>query len=135
MSDSKQENEDNSIKRNQTHDDTNGKLVRKSDIVLLVVVLVIALVALGYVMLTKKPGARVQISIEGEVVEVFDLSKDREYQVTTEKGNNLIVIKGGEVSVTTADCPDKVCVNHTPIDDVGETIICLPHKLVVEIVE
>ncbi len=110
-------------------------LIKKSDIVLLVVVIVLALVTLTYVMSTKKPGAKVQISIDGKVEKTFSIDEDYEYQVTTDMGNNLVVIKDGNVAVHKADCPDKVCVNHVPIKNAGETIICLPHKLVVEIVE
>ena len=110
-------------------------IIKKSDIVLLVAILVIALITFAYIMLTKKPGATVEISVDGEVVESFDLSEDREYQVATDKGSNLVIIKDGMVDVIDADCPDKVCVNHVTIENVGETIICLPHKLVVEIVE
>lgn len=110
-------------------------IIKKSDIVLLVVILVVALIVLAYIMLTRKPGAKVQISIDGKVEKTFSLEEDYEYQVITDMGNNLIVIKDGVVDVTAADCPDRVCANHVPIKNVGETIICLPHKLVVEIVE
>jgi len=110
-------------------------IIKKSDIVLLVAILVIALITLACIMLTKKPGAKVQISIDGKVEKTISLDEDYEYQVTTDMGNNRIVIKDGVVDVTAADCPDKVCENHVTIKNVGETIICLPHKLVVEIVE
>ena len=43
------------------------------------------------------------------------------------------MVKDGKVSVTEADCPDKVCVNTGEISKSGDTIVCLPHKLVVEI--
>lgn len=113
----------------------NGKLIKKSDIILLASVILIAIFALTYIMSTRNPGARVKISIDGEVVETFELSEDREHQVTTEKGKNVIMIKNGNVDVIEADCPDKICVKHTNIKNAGETIICLPHKLVIEIVE
>ena len=32
-----------------------------------------------------------------------------------------------------SDCRNQVCVNHAPISRSGESIICLPHKLVVRI--
>lgn len=48
-------------------------------------------------------------------------------------GLNIIMIENGKVSVIDANCPDKICVEHKEIDSVGETIICLPHKLIVEI--
>lgn len=115
--------------------DANHKLIKKSDIILLVVILLVAVIGVSYIMSTKEPGGKVVISIDGEVIEEFQLSDDHEYQMVTDNGNNLIVIKAGVVDITEADCPDKVCVNHVPIENVGETIICLPHKLVVEIVE
>ena len=128
--------EDQELKNEENIEQYSGhKLVKASDIILLVVVLVVALIVIIYIMSTRKPGARVVISIDGEVIEEFDLSKDHEYQVVTGDGENQVVIKAGEVDITAADCPDKVCVNHVPIDNAGETIICLPHKLVVEIVE
>ena len=43
--------------------------------------------------------------------------------------------KDGSVTVQDADCPDKICEKHRAINRTGETIICLPHKLVVEIKE
>ena len=33
------------------------------------------------------------------------------------------------------NCPDKICVNHAAISKKGETIVCLPHKVVVEVVD
>jgi hypothetical protein len=32
-----------------------------------------------------------------------------------------------------ADCRDQICVHHIPISGSGESIICLPHKLVVTV--
>lgn len=46
--------------------------------------------------------------------------------------NTLKLSKSG-VSMEAADCPDQICVHHIPIKGGGESIICLPHKLVVEI--
>lgn len=46
---------------------------------------------------------------------------------------NLMTVSEAGVSVEAADCPDQICVHHIPIKGGGESIICLPHKLVVEI--
>ena len=32
-----------------------------------------------------------------------------------------------------ADCPDLICVHHKPISRQGESIVCLPHKVIVEV--
>lgn len=46
---------------------------------------------------------------------------------------NLFSVSDGSVRMEVADCPDQICVHHIPIKGGGESIICLPHKLVVEI--
>lgn len=46
---------------------------------------------------------------------------------------NLISVEGGTVVMEDADCADLICVHHKPIFSKGESIICLPHRLVVEI--
>lgn len=47
---------------------------------------------------------------------------------------NLLAVSGEYVWMEAADCRDQICVHHIPISDGGESMICLPHKLVVEIV-
>ena len=47
--------------------------------------------------------------------------------------HNILVIKDGRADMTDADCPDRICVNHRPVSQEGETIVCLPHKVVVEV--
>ena len=48
---------------------------------------------------------------------------------------NVVKISGGEVSVTEASCKNQVCVKHGSITHTGETIVCLPNRLVVRIVD
>lgn len=47
---------------------------------------------------------------------------------------NVILCQEGRVCVTEADCPDKICVHHKPVSAAGENIICLPHKVVIEMI-
>ena len=46
---------------------------------------------------------------------------------------NLISVIDGKITMEAADCRDQICVNHKPIMAERESIICLPHKLVIEI--
>ncbi len=48
-------------------------------------------------------------------------------------GYNLVSVRDGAVSVEAADCRDQICVRHKPISKAGESVICLPHRLIVEI--
>lgn len=63
------------------------------------------------------------------------LDTDATRTVTTSLGSNTIVVEGGQVRVSEADCPNHDCIDQGAIDEVGEQIVCLPHKLWVEIVE
>ena len=63
------------------------------------------------------------------------LNTEVTYTVETSEGTNDIVISGGKVDVVRADCDNQVCVEHDPIASAGEQIVCLPHGMVVEVVE
>ena len=77
----------------------------------------------------------VVVEIDGKNNAVFPLKKDRYYQVETKNGYNWINIEYGTVSVGEADCPKQICVHTKPISKPGETIVCLPHRVVVTIAE
>lgn len=63
------------------------------------------------------------------------LNTEVTYTVETSEGTNDVVISGGKVDVVRADCDNQVCVEHDPIASAGEQIVCLPHGMVVEVVE
>lgn len=111
----------------------NSKYISKADIILIVVLLLAGAAALLYYNTQRETGLMVQISVSGDVRETFSLARDTEYAVDTEYGYNLVVIRDETVYVVEADCVDKICVKHKPISNTGETIICLPHQLVVEV--
>ena len=46
---------------------------------------------------------------------------------------NLLVIKDGKAFVETATCRDGICAAHAPISREGESIVCLPHKVVITV--
>ena len=49
------------------------------------------------------------------------------------EGYNLLVIEGGKAFVKSASCPDGICSSHRAVSKDGESIICLPNKVVIEI--
>lgn len=80
------------------------------------------------------PDPVVNIYISGELHRSEPLSADCEFTVATELGSNTVRISNGAVSVTYADCPDKVCVHSGSISGGNIPIICLPHRLEIKIV-
>ena len=79
------------------------------------------------------PAARV--TIDGIEYGTYPLDVDVEERIELGDGEyNVFAIKDGTAYVTEASCPDQICVMHAHIKYNGETIACLPHKLVVEII-
>ena len=99
---------------------------------------VVALAAGGYAMLAGSAGTTASVYVDGELYETFDLASaviPYEVTVRTEKGYNILRISHGAIEVTEADCPGNDCVRQGKIHDSLLPIVCLPHKLVIEIDE
>lgn len=78
-------------------------------------------------------GDRVRVQLDGEVIGEYPLDED--ITVSLNGGTNTLVIKNGKACVSTAECPDKVCVRQGWVSRMGECITCLPNKLVIEVVK
>lgn len=102
-------------------------------ILILVVVLVAALLLLGLFVLPGQ-GDRVQVTVDGQVIATFPLSGETTYVIPGVEGTNTLVIKDGAAMVRVADCPDEICVRHQAISLVGQSILCLPHKVAVTVI-
>ena len=106
---------------------------------LIFIAAILAVVALGAAVLffLRGEGSTVQVEVDGTVIGTYPLSVDREVEIKTgENGEelNLLVIKDGKATVTAATCPDGICAAHRPISREGESIVCLPHKVVVTVI-
>lgn len=106
----------------------------KNDVIIIAIILVVIAVVFCIVQFGfTHRGNTVKVVINNEIKQEFNLNENRVYTIKTDKGFNRLIIKNGKASVTSADCPDKVCVHSKSISDVGESIICVPHKVVVEV--
>jgi len=109
-------------------------MFKKKDILLIAVVLLFALgMALAMGIGQGKSGGQIRIMVDGKEYGTYSLFENRIIEVENEYGYNKLVLKNGEVSMEKADCPDQYCVEHVPVSKANETIVCLPHKLVVEV--
>lgn len=108
--------------------------MKKKDIILIGTILLIALIS--YLVIhfrSNNTGNIVIVSVSGEIYGKYPLNENRIIDVNENKGHNRIVINDGKVYMEEADCPDKYCVSQGKISKTGEIIVCLPHKLSVEI--
>lgn len=75
---------------------------------------------------------------DGKLIKKISLNKEetKTYRIDTENGNfNILEVRKGCVSVIDADCPDKLCEKIECNSSKSLPIVCLPNRLVVEIVE
>lgn len=116
---------------------------KRNDVMLIVALLVIAgaffAVTRGGILVgsasaadASGPYAVVQ-NTEGEY-DVMPLSRDAEVTVVSSLGENRIKTSGGYVWIDEADCKNQICVQTGKVSRPGDTIVCLPHHLVVQVV-
>ena len=112
----------------------DNKTFKKNDLILIICLALASAVMLIGITLFSKDGATVVISVDGKTVKSFPLDTDTTYNIGGFHGStNILEIKDGKAHLTDASCPDKLCVNMGYISKEGQSIICLPNKVVVEI--
>lgn len=118
----------------------------KRKVICIIAVLCVVFFSLLCAILVKNSGGGNTACIysDGKLIKTIDLrnagdqtftvySEDSGYNVIEDSGYNVITVKDGSISVTDADCPDRICVMTAPISDGIQPIVCMPHKLVIRI--
>lgn len=106
---------------------------RRNDLLLIGGVLATALIGLVLYLALRVPGTTAVVLIDGKEVTRYPLDTPAQMTIQLEEQSNELVIRDGKAFITEANCPDRICVKHRGISHVGETIVCLPHKVVVRI--
>ncbi len=111
--------------------------MKKRDLIIIAGVVAVALIVFGifHLMNNKSSGLMLRVSQNGEVIRTLPLSQDHTETITSDLGSNTIVIKDRSARVESADCDNQVCVHSPAIQSPGETIACLPHRLILEIIQ
>ena len=105
----------------------------RSDIILIGTLLIVSLSVFLFMALNSKTGDRVVVSVGGRQVAEYSLAVDGVYYLNN--GTNVLVIKDGYAYMREATCPGfQDCVESGRISKVGQTIVCLPNQVIVEIV-
>ena len=111
--------------------------MKKNDIIILAIIVFVAVAGLVFTVLLRENGEDlvVRITVDGEDTDNFKLTSKTEKEITIKQGDkyNIIHVHDGEVDVTDANCRDLICVNTKKAVVDGDIIVCLPHKVVVEI--
>ena len=102
-------------------------------IILAGAVIVSAVTAL---LLGKAPAEKARIYQDGKLYDTVDLAAVTEpYTIEVDNNGrlNVIEVERGRIRMQSADCPDGTCVRTGWISGGVAPIVCLPHRLVIEL--
>lgn len=110
-------------------------MLKKIDVFILSILFILGLLLTGLIYFPKSSvGSHVVIRENGIVRQMLPLTSNTCVTIPCDNGGiNTIQVKDGAVSMIEANCADHICINHAPIHSSNESIICLPHRLTVEI--
>jgi hypothetical protein len=116
-----------------------NNIIKKCDIIIIIILLTLSFIPeliFGMVMNKSYNGTYAEITLDGELYKKIPLSEHRgEYKIkiNTKYGYNVIDVIDASIGVIDADCKDKICIESGFISKPGESLVCLPHKLMIEI--
>lgn len=111
----------------------------KWDKLLIIFIAVISLASMGFIKSKAVNNGEKYVSVQINGKEIKKIIFDKKIvgktiPIKTEFGYNLIEIGEGRVRVIEADCPDQIDVKQGYISKTNELIVCLPNRLVIEII-
>lgn len=109
-------------------------MIKKADVFLALILLIAGIASSVFLIYGGAAGETVKITANGTTYGTYDLSKDQIIDVKINAHHNIVEIKGGEVFITDADCPDKLCIRQGHINNTSQSIVCLPNKVVIELI-
>jgi hypothetical protein len=111
----------------------NAMNKKRNDLILLLgIVLIAALVLIAFHFL-KADGATIEVTKNGKKIAEYPLTQNAEIKLDGAAGHAILIIEDGQAYIKEASCPDKLCIKQGKINKNGETVICLPNKLVVTV--
>lgn len=114
----------------------SNKIIRKKDFFIILAFLLTGIIVISVTFAVKKmnPGKTAVISVDSKIIEKIDLENHDNGNLSIESIKGIVFeVNNGKIRIKESDCPDKICVKTGYISSKGETIVCLPKKLIVEI--
>lgn len=75
----------------------------------------------------------ITITVNDTLYGTYPLSQNQELEIQNESGYNKVLIQGGTVQVEEANCTGQQCVRQGRITSPGQSIVCLPNRVVIQI--
>ena len=123
------------VERSKSKEGRDLSKVTAFDILLVALILLFSIGVILHTRLGMKgqspKAAEASLYHEGNLLKTIKLDKDEEFPLL--KGKMLIEIKEGRIRVRKSDCPRQICVNTGWIQYPGESIVCVPYKVLIEV--
>ena len=110
------------------------KTIKFGDILIIIILLGLSFLPVYY--LTPKHTENTVIAVvkaKHKTVKTFNLSQDTKWTYHDGSETNTIVVHNHQIHIEEANCPDQVCVHEGWKSKPGQTIVCLPHQLIIEL--
>jgi len=111
-------------------------MIKKKDLIIITACIILAVSAWLCVNspFTEAAAGEAVIYKDGVEYGTIPLNMDKTIVIEDRNGRrNTVSVKEGKVSMAEANCPDQVCVHTRPADREGQSIVCLPNRVVVEV--
>ncbi|MDO4544682.1 MAG: NusG domain II-containing protein [Bacillota bacterium] len=108
-------------------------IIKKADILLAAFLILVGFAASYVLSFGQTNGDTLLITVGGEKFGSYSLLEDKEIAIDRNSHINKVTIKDGVVSMSFSDCRGQDCVHQHEISRTGESIICLPNQVVLEI--
>lgn len=112
-----------------------AKYLTGADLCLILGILALAafLAAFFFAASARHEMAEAVIEQDGQEILRLPLAEERTVRIPWEDGFNTVTVTQQGVFMSEADCPDQICVRQGTICNGGESIVCLPHRLVIRL--
>lgn len=110
--------------------------MKKKDVIIIAGALLcaLALYLVSQVSLGAEASA-VVVTVDGVETLRRPLTMENRYEIAQEDGSlNVLRVEGGAVFMEEANCRDGLCIRQGKMKNAAKTIVCLPHKVVVQLV-
>jgi hypothetical protein len=114
-------------------------MFKKWDIIIIILLICLSFIPeliFGVMMNKNYNGTYAEVTVDGKPYKKILLSEHRgedKIDINTEYGYNILEIDDASIKIIDADCRDKICIKSGFISKPSEILVCLPHKLMVEI--
>ena len=112
-----------------------SKRVKLGDLIIILILLVISIIPFYFLLSPMRESNNIMAVIKVDNKQVKKLSLNHDIVWKYQHGNklNVVKVKNHKIRMIDANCKDQICVKDGWKSKIGDTIVCLPHKFLVEL--